>query len=224
MIKTKMGGIVIGGLAGYLILSKGIGMIERSIKSICTAREWKNYYKYGKDGNMVPPGYSRHTTTTDNGETVGIGKTDNDAKAASGDAPVKPEKTLFSDTLTKVISGLFDEYKAASGANKGQTEASGEENPCPHDCRNCTVEKCPFESMKNGGVISNWDENGNPITGRYRWNDGQDLSWIVVSKDKDVVHSIKKDADDKPAEEETEEKQAIDYSENPDGEFVEVKE
>ena len=53
MIKTKIGGIVLGGLAGYLILVKGSGAMERGIRNICVAQQWKNYYKYGKEGNYV---------------------------------------------------------------------------------------------------------------------------------------------------------------------------
>ena len=167
MIKAKVGGIVLGGLAGYLILSKGINMIERCVKHVCTAKEWKNYYKFGKEGNMVPPGYS-----------VTTGK---DGTEANKDGSVSPKNSNFGESIGQMISDAFNGYKAAKEASEGQKKAS-DEDVCPENCVECKVEKCPYAHLKNDGIITEWNEKHEPVAGRYSWTDDRVLCWEVNEK------------------------------------------
>lgn len=168
MIKAKVGGIVLGGLAGYLILSKGINMIERCVKHVCTAKEWKNYYKFGKEGNMVPPGYSMTT-----------GK---DGTEAGEDGSVSPKNSNIGESIGQMISDAFNGYKAAKEASEGQEKAS-DEDICPENCSDCKVEKCPYANLKNDGEITEWNEKHEPVAGRYSWNKEEDLHWEVIRKE-----------------------------------------
>ena len=182
MVKVKAGGIVLGGLAAYLIISKGMNVVGGAVRNICESRKWKNYYKYGKEGNMVPPGYSMHTHENENGDTVEV----NDGKQ-----PVKQPQEVgktstgealgraVSDAILKMINDTFGAPKAAEGASEGDLEASEKPFACPRDCDNCSVSKCPHEHLKNGGKITSWDDNGRPMSGCYPWDKGEELNWWV---------------------------------------------
>ena len=56
-IKTA-GGIVIGGIFGFYLVNKAVNYASRAISELAETSKWRAYYKYGKDGKMVPPGYS----------------------------------------------------------------------------------------------------------------------------------------------------------------------
>ena len=187
MVKAKAGGIILGGLAGYLILSKGINMLSGMVKNVCTAREWKNYYKYGKEGNMCPPGYYKHTTVKEDGTKEEYGTQEaqrRDAEEAQKKASQTASDGSFGASFAKAIvdafaDGLKDKM-GSKGPEKGNSEASeGSHNDaepydkvfCPKDCVNCDVphEKCPFKSSKpEGGIITEW-KDGEPVAGRYPW-------------------------------------------------------
>lgn len=221
MIKTKIGGIVLGGLAGYLILSKGIGAMERGIRNICVAQQWKNYYKYGKEGNMVPPGYSMHRSR--DGES--------DTTHSEDVEPIKKAKPTTSNNATgakiaeaiaKVISDAFGVDKAAEEPKKDDLEAS-ESDICPECCTDCKVENCPYEEhLKHDGEITEWRDH-QPVAGRYPWLEGQELEWKVndIKDDKVDPNLTSKVAPDSDDDDDT--VLALDFSVNPDGEFIEVK-
>ena len=57
-IKTA-GGLAVTGIVGFYLVNKVINFTRQSISEITEASKWKHYYKNGKDGKMVPPGYSR---------------------------------------------------------------------------------------------------------------------------------------------------------------------
>ncbi len=125
MVKMKAGGIVLGGIAAYLILSKGIGAVERGIRNICVAHEWKNYYKYGKEGNMVPPGYQMHTHTTENGDNVQVGTPEaikQEENKQKGDTSQKPLGATIGEAIAKVINEVFTTDKKAEEASEGPGE------------------------------------------------------------------------------------------------------
>ena len=126
MIKTKIGGIVLTGLAGYLILSKGLGAVERCVKNVCVAKQWKNYYKYGKDGNMVPPGYYKHTVTDADGGTVEFGDNravkENKAKEAQKKASQTPSTGSFGASIAKAISDAFIDVMKDKMATEDDSE------------------------------------------------------------------------------------------------------
>ena len=180
MIKAKAGGIVLGGLAAYLILSKGIGAAERGIRNICVAHEWKNYYKYGsKDGNMVPPGYTMHTRKDADGNNVDTG-TPEAIRRANSDTSNKSVGVQITEAIFKAVSDVFDKEKRKKEASEGQETVSEED-----DCEKSVATEEEMESM--------------------------------------MMDDLKKDIKEKGfISEETEEDDALtlDFSENPDGEFV----
>ena len=135
MVKMKAGGIVLGGIAAYLILSKGIGAMERCVRNICVAREWNNYYKYGKDGNMMPPGYASHVRQINDNEervTESPGQIEANKKQAQQNASNKGVGAQFAEAIVKAISDVFGGGKEPEEASEGQTEAS-EEDICPEE-------------------------------------------------------------------------------------------
>lgn len=177
MVKAKVGSIVLGGLAGYLILSKGIGAVERCVRNVCTARQWKSYYKYGKEQNMVPPGYSVHTVN-DGDTTREYAKNPHDLEKK--DASQGAKSSVLAESVVKAILDAFGVKTGENGPSEGNNETSEGENMgtdeeakdiCPHDCVNCIIrdKDCPhMEQRPNGGVITQWDED-TPVAGRYPW-------------------------------------------------------
>lgn len=124
MIKGKIAGIAIGGFAGYLLISKTMNVIRSIVLDVCTANEWKNYYKYGKDGNMVAPGYSMHTHVDGEGNKVTV-KDENQTKVNGSQAPLE---TALKDSVIQAIKDTFDKPDAPKEAVEGQTEASEGQN------------------------------------------------------------------------------------------------
>ena len=191
MVKAKVGGIVLGGFAGFLILSKAFGGVERMVANICNASKWKNYYKYGKDGDMVPPGYSVHKSA--DGEETNIGTGNKPVQAAQkgkSNPSAEAAGSVLGEVISKAISSAFGIDIKAKEASEGQEKASEEdkqEDICQGCCTDCKVEKCPYESMRNGGEITEWNEKHEPIAGRYPWNECEELHWSVESKDKPAV-------------------------------------
>jgi hypothetical protein len=196
MVKLKAGGIVLGGFAAYLLLSKGISVVHGCVRSVCESRNWKNYYKYGKEGNMVPPGYSMHTHENENGDTVEVNNGKQPVKQPQEAGKTSTGEALgraVGEAITKMINDTFGAPKAAEGASEGDLEASEGQNICPHDCDNCQVEKCPYETLKNGGKITKWSEDGRPISGCYPWDEGEELHWWVDRSGE--AHSVMEDVD-----------------------------
>ena len=130
MVKAKVGGIVLGGLAAYLILSKGLNVVNNCVRNICVAREWKNYYRYGKEGNMVPPGYQMHTHTTENGDNVQVGTPEaikQEEAKQNGNASQKPLGATIGEAIVKVINEVFPSDKKSEEASEGQEKAFDED-------------------------------------------------------------------------------------------------
>lgn len=125
MVKTKVGGIMLGGLAAYLILSKGLNVVNNCVRNMCVAHEWKNYYKYGKEGNMVPPGYQMHTHTNESGENVDVGTPSaikQEEAKQNGNASQKPLSASISEAIVRVINDVFVGDKKAEEASEGPGE------------------------------------------------------------------------------------------------------
>lgn len=114
-IQMKAGGIVLGGLAGYLIMSKVIQAASNCVKNICEARKWKNYYKYGKNWDAVPPGYEIRTTTADNTEEEGRSNASSEAVGS-----------ILTSVFKKAVESFAEGVEAVKNASEGQTEASEE--------------------------------------------------------------------------------------------------
>ena len=115
MVKIKKAGVLLGGLAGYLLLNRGIQEIRGCVRDICDAARWRAYYKYDKDGQCVPPGYAKYTRPIDD---------ENEVVMEKGNAPKTPQNDVLSDALKDIINGCFKREKGQEEASEGQTEAS----------------------------------------------------------------------------------------------------
>ena len=136
MVKTKVGGIVLGGLAAYLILSKGLNVVNNCVRNMCVAHEWKNYYKYGKEGNMVPPGYASHTRQINENEekvTESPEELEAQRKQAHDNASNKGVGASVAEAIVKAISDVFTGEKKAEEASEGQEKAFKEDGDTDGD-------------------------------------------------------------------------------------------
>ena len=158
MVKAKVGGIVLGGLAAYLILSKGLNVVNNCVRNMCVAHEWKNYYKYGKEGNMVPPGYASHTRQiNDNEEKVVESPEEQEAqrKQANNNASQKPLGATIGEAIVKVINEVFPSDKKSEEALEDQEKASEEDkNDNPETDR---AEDMEMDNIVDIGVNQNTD-------------------------------------------------------------------
>ena len=143
MVKGKIARIAFGGLAGYLLISKGFNLIRGCVKDVCTAAEWKAYYK-DKEGLHVAPGYCQYTRKIDDEHELVIEKKDSRVKTEREEnASLDGLNGSLSDAIAKAIDDWISSRKKTEEASEGETEASEE------------------------GVISEYDENGKPVAGRY---------------------------------------------------------
>lgn len=141
MVNGKIAGIAFGGLAGYLLISKAMNVIHGCVREICTAAEWKAYYK-DKEGLHVAPGYLQYTRKIDDNHELVIEKTDSRNKESTEEkASMETLKASISDAIAKSIDEWIKNRKGAEEASEGETEAS---------------EK-----------VVEYDENGKPVAGRY---------------------------------------------------------
>lgn len=160
MIKGKIAGLTIGGLAGYLLISKGFSFMQNCVAYATDASKWKAYYKYGVNADVgkdriscvVPPGYSSCTRDIGNGKELAVEdpkqkKQDSDGKE---DASVKDLKASLAGALTDAIKEWLKGEKGQEEASEGDSEASEEEKA---------------------------SEDEKPTSGRYPWGDtdGDDI-------------------------------------------------
>lgn len=87
--KIKIAGIAFGVLAGYLLISKAMNVVRGCVKDICTASEWKAYYK-DKEGLHVAPGYCRYTKRRKGAKEASEGETEASEKVVEYDENGKP--------------------------------------------------------------------------------------------------------------------------------------
>ena len=59
-MSIKIGKLILGGIGTYLLLSKGMKVLDNLITGTQEAVKWKAYYKSGNE-DMVPPGYRQST-------------------------------------------------------------------------------------------------------------------------------------------------------------------
>ena len=129
MIKGKIAGIAFGGLAGYLLISKGLNVIRGCVKDICEASKWKAYYS-DVNGYHVAPGYTQYTRDIGDDKEIVVEKKDSRTHENCGneDASGRDWKAelghAFADAITDRIKG----EKGPEEASEGQTEASEEDN------------------------------------------------------------------------------------------------
>lgn len=141
MVNGKIAGIAFGGLAGYLLISKAMNVVRGCVRDICTASEWKAYYK-DKEGLHVAPGYCQYTRKIDDDHELVVEKTDSRNKEnAEKNASMESLKGSLSDAIAKSIDEWISSRKGAEEASEGETKAS---------------EK-----------VVEYDDNGKPVAGRY---------------------------------------------------------
>ena len=134
MTKGKILGFTFGGFAGFLLMSKAMNAFEHTIESICDARKWTYYYKYGvSDEVVVPPGYELRMTTDIDNESDNVRKVDivkhKRSETVENSTLGKAIKSSVGDAIEKKIIDAIDGVKTPRGASEGQTEASEENNP-----------------------------------------------------------------------------------------------
>lgn len=109
MMKMSKGGLVLTGLGAYLILSKGIHMVNRAVSDISDMMKWRAYYKaFAKTGrtDMAEPNHVEHNQDGTSSEATG--------KAVA-------------EAITKTIDTLFNKPEAENEASEGQTEGIDDE-------------------------------------------------------------------------------------------------
>ncbi len=161
MIKAKVAGIAMTGLAGYLLISKAISVADHGIRCLCDAIKWRAYYKYDSaTGNCVAPGYCQYTRPIDDNREVVVEK--DDSRNESTETPGK----ALADAVTKAVNEwIKDRKKPEEEAKEDKTqdpfgdtikeirpeeEAAAEEDQIPYEC-----------------VVTETDEKGKPVAGRY---------------------------------------------------------
>ena len=110
MTGLKKGGIILTGIGAYLILSKAINMVGRSVKNVSEAMKWKAYYNSNNE-TAVPPGYSLKYK-----EGSEDSKTEACTEKASGE--------VLGRAITSAIETLLNKGKRENDPLEGQTEAS----------------------------------------------------------------------------------------------------
>lgn len=121
MIKLKVGGVILTGIAAWVLANKAINVINNSVNKACDASKWKNYYKCwskGKiDGEPIPPGYSRTSPTTNEIEENAVTQDPNEAAA-------KAAVDLIKEGLSKLKVTITKPAEKQEEASEGQEKAS----------------------------------------------------------------------------------------------------
>ena len=121
MTTIKIGGVLLTGLAAYLVLSKAISTIDNSTKRACEASKWKNYYKCWSEGNAegepIAPGYSRTSPATTEIEESAVTQDPNEAA-------VKAAVDLIKEGLSKLKVTITKPAEKQEEATEGQEKAS----------------------------------------------------------------------------------------------------
>lgn len=150
MVHGKIAGITLGGLAGYLLISKGFRLVRDTVAYAADASKWKAYYKYGvkadsERGCVVPPGYASCTRDIGGGKELVV-EDPKQKKSEDGknqDASASDLKAVISSAIKEGVDAWVNGRKGAEDASEGEEKASEEE------------------------VITEYDENGKPVAGRY---------------------------------------------------------
>lgn len=105
MIKLKVGGVILTGLAAWILVNKAINTIDNSVNKMCESSKWKSYYKCwskGKiDGDPIPPGYSRTSPVTSEVDENAVTQDSNEAAAKAAVDLIKEGLSKLKVTITK---------------------------------------------------------------------------------------------------------------------------
>lgn len=140
MIKMKVGGMILTGLAAFLVADKALHSANRAVESMCDAVKWSGYYKCWRNGKAggepIAPGYSR-TTRPDKADYEVVDDPSG-ADHSNDNQPKEPKEQNSSDSVKAVceavkavadhvIDSLTKRSDELTGASEGQTEASTED-------------------------------------------------------------------------------------------------
>lgn len=121
MIKLKVGGVILTGIAAWVLANKAINVINNSVNKACDASKWKNYYKCwskGKiDGEPIPPGYSRTSPSSSEIDENAVTQDPNEAAA-------KAAVDLIKEGLSKLKVTITKPAEKQDEASEGQEKAS----------------------------------------------------------------------------------------------------
>ena len=119
-MKMNKGGLVLTGVGAYLILSKAIRLIDRSIENLSSAIKWRAYYKAfaetGRTDMKEPEARQEESKSTESEE-----KTETKKKP---DASTEALRDALKDVITKSIDNLFGVKEEPEEASEGQIEQS----------------------------------------------------------------------------------------------------
>jgi hypothetical protein len=141
MIKLKVGGMILTGLAAFLVADKALGTVSQAVIGCCEASKWKGYYrcwsKGQAKGDPVPPGYSM-TSRPDNADYEVVydpsGKDhqhDNEPKEEGKRDHSEAVKTVCEAVKTvaeKAIDSLSKRSDEPGEAKEDDSEACKDEN------------------------------------------------------------------------------------------------
>lgn len=129
MIKLKVGGVILTGIAAWVLANKAINVINNSVNKACDASKWKNYYKCwskGKiDGEPIPPGYSRTSPSSSEIDENAVTQDPNEAAAKAAVDLIKEGLSKLKVTITKPAEKQEEASEERTEPNDG-TELGSE--------------------------------------------------------------------------------------------------
>lgn len=138
MIKLKVGGVILTGLAAWILANKAINTIDNSVNKICESSKWKSYYKCwskGKiDGDPIPPGYSRTSPVASEVDESAVTQDPNEAAAKAAVDLIKEGLSKLKVTITKPSEKQEEASEERTEPNDGTEFGSeGQETASEND-------------------------------------------------------------------------------------------
>ena len=155
-IKTASG-IALGGIVGFYLVNKALNFAKQSITEIAEASKWRAYYKHGRDGKMIPPGYSEMAIPDDNNrEYVHPNIAAEREKQEKAEERKKEREQNQKNTDMAPIADLIEKIAKGYFKSKGiDIDASKNENVCNtrysdqwNDTASCEKEVDDAEEIK----------------------------------------------------------------------------
>ena len=152
-MSIKIGKLILGGIGTYLLLSKGMKVLDHLITGTQEAVKWKAYYKSGNE-DMVPPGYRQ---TTQKGDVT----TDFTPGDENGGTSQDAQNEALKASVKKAIDNAFGRVEAVKRPLEGQTEAFKEVlMGSAEKCENCGVCTCEKETKPDDIYCGiEWDKS-----------------------------------------------------------------
>lgn len=172
MMKVKVGGMILTGLAAFLVAGRTLDTVNRIAGNACEAAKWKGYYKCWSRGNAsgepVAPGYSR-TTRPDNANYEVV-EDPYGADHSRDNEPEPKQEHNSTDSVKavceavkavaeKAIDSLNKRSDEAREASEGQTEAYEDENMSAICEDQVQTEESDLEHVINGAFGEQGEEN-----------------------------------------------------------------